>query len=138
MFKIVGMFFVFVVCGVIWYLCFVFVVIECGCDVFFWFLEVEIFDGYEWEFMDVLVVVFCVVVLVWSGWLFVMLYSWGGYFVMLLIFGVIELFIVFGIILVLFGLIKLLIFGKGFGEGICNFCKGFKGDEFNEFEEGNK
>ncbi|MES1242836.1 MAG: twin-arginine translocase TatA/TatE family subunit [Acidobacteriota bacterium] len=43
--------------------------------------------------------------------------------------GMPELFVVFLIVIVLFGASRLPQIGKGLGEGIKNFKKGLKGDE---------
>lgn len=44
-------------------------------------------------------------------------------------FGIPELLLIFGIIIVLFGATRLPQLGKGLGEGIANFKRGLKGGE---------
>ncbi|MCE2557459.1 MAG: twin-arginine translocase TatA/TatE family subunit [Acidobacteria bacterium] len=46
-----------------------------------------------------------------------------------------ELFVIFVILLVIFGGSKLPLLGRGMGEGIRNFKRGLRGDDSSELEE---
>ncbi len=48
--------------------------------------------------------------------------------------GPMELLLIFGILVLIFGASKLSGIGKGLGEGIRNFKKGLKADDSNELE----